>query len=301
MAVYRYFAGDDPGNFLDYNPGVRFGPNSNSWDAFSPRVGLDYQLNDDVLLFAFWQRAHKSGGFGNNAGTLPVFNSPFDQEQVDNFEIGMKSDWFDQTLRININAFYAKYHDLQRGVIREAETSTGQETFTDNAAGAESKGIELEFSWLPTEGLTIFGVVGYGMRSLGFPLAPMILGVVLGPIAERSVCKTQVKIARANAKTKAYRRSYMARDKRPRFHESIDPIGRIAPRITMNGVKAILKNGGPTESFLSTNISANMGQSVPMNTTKQLTASRILLVTNALSRLTRPKTPFASIAGARAA
>ena len=33
--------------------------------------------------------------------------------------------------------------------------------------------------------LAIFGVVGYGMRSLGFPLAPMILGVVLGPIAER--------------------------------------------------------------------------------------------------------------------
>ncbi len=33
--------------------------------------------------------------------------------------------------------------------------------------------------------LAIFGVVGYAMRSLGFPLAPMILGVVLGPIAER--------------------------------------------------------------------------------------------------------------------
>ena len=155
------FAGDDPGDFTDFNPAVQFGPNSKSWDAFSPRIGLDYQLNDDMLLFAFWQRAYKSGGFGNNAGTLPVFNSPYDQEQVDNFEIGMKSDWLDGTLRININAFYARYHDLQRGVIREADTSTGQETFVDNAAGAESKGVEVEFSWLPTEGLTIFGVVGW--------------------------------------------------------------------------------------------------------------------------------------------
>ena len=42
-----------------------------------------------------------------------------------------------------------------------ARISTGQETFTDNAAGAQSKGVELEFSWLPTEGLTIFGVVGW--------------------------------------------------------------------------------------------------------------------------------------------
>jgi iron complex outermembrane receptor protein len=155
------FSGDDPGDFTDFNPAVQFGPNSASWNSFSPRIGLDYQLNDDVLLFAFWQRAHKSGGFVNNAGTLAVFDSPYDQESVDNFEIGMKSDWLDNTLRLNINAFYAKYHDLQRGVIREADTSTGQETFTDNAAGAESKGIELEFSWLPTEGLRIFGVVGW--------------------------------------------------------------------------------------------------------------------------------------------
>ena len=155
------FAGTDPGDFTDFDPAVQFGPQSESWSAFSPRVGLDFQLNDDVLLFAFWQRAHKSGGFVNNAGTLEVFNSPYDQEQVDNFEIGMKSDWLDNTLRININAFYAKYHDLQRGVIREADTSTGQETFTDNAAGAKSTGVELEFSWLPTEGLTIFGVVGW--------------------------------------------------------------------------------------------------------------------------------------------
>jgi iron complex outermembrane recepter protein len=155
------FAGTDPGDFHDFNPAVQFGPQSASWSAFSPRVGLDYQLNDDVLLFAFWQRAHKSGGFVNNAGTPSVFASPFDQERVDNFEIGMKSDWLDNTLRLNINAFYAKYNDLQRGVIREADTSTGQETFTDNAAGAKSKGVELEFSWLPTDGLTIFGVVGW--------------------------------------------------------------------------------------------------------------------------------------------
>lgn len=155
------FSGDNPGDFTDFNPGVQFGPNSENWNAFSPRVGLDYQMNDDVLLFAFWQRAHKSGGFVNNAGTLAVFNSPYGQESVDNFEIGMKSDWLDNTLRINVNAFYAKYHDLQRGVIRAANTSTGQETFTDNAAGAESKGVELEFSWLPAEGLTIFGVVGW--------------------------------------------------------------------------------------------------------------------------------------------
>lgn len=155
------FAGTDPTDVFDFDPAVRFGPAGTSWESFSPRVGVDFQMNDDVLLFAFWQRAFKSGGFVNNAGSASVFFAPVGQERVDNIEIGMKSDWLENTLRINLNAFYSKYSDLQRSVIRVANTSTGQETFTDNAAGARSFGVELEFSFIPTEGLNIFGVVGW--------------------------------------------------------------------------------------------------------------------------------------------
>ncbi len=155
------FAGTDPSNFRDFDPAVRFGPVDESWDALSPRVGLEYRLNEDIMLFGFWQRAFKSGGFVNNAGTLPVFSSPYDQEQVDNYEFGVRSEWFDGRLQLNANVFYAEYEDLQRGVIRAAPTSTGQETFTDNAAGAESRGVELTFSAVPTEGFNVFGNVGW--------------------------------------------------------------------------------------------------------------------------------------------
>ncbi len=155
------FAGDDPTDFFDFDPSVSFGPIEDSWDAFSPRIGLDYQLNDDVLIFAFWQRAYKSGGFVNNAGSLSVFQVPFNQERVDNYEIGMKSDWLDDRLRLNVNIFHARYANLQRSVIREADTSTGQETFTDNAAGARSWGVEAEISVIPVEGLTVYGILGW--------------------------------------------------------------------------------------------------------------------------------------------
>ncbi|MFN3233551.1 MAG: TonB-dependent receptor [Alphaproteobacteria bacterium] len=155
------FAGNDPSDPTDFNPAVSFGPVADTWDAFSPRIGVDYQLNDDVLIFAFWQRAFKSGGFLNNAGSQSVFEDPFDQERVDNYEIGMKSDWLNDRLRVNMNVFHARYADLQRSVIREANTSTGQETFTDNAAGAKSWGVELEFSAIPVDGLTIFGILGW--------------------------------------------------------------------------------------------------------------------------------------------
>lgn len=155
------FAGTDVTDVFDFNPAVRFGPASRSWSNFSPRVGIDFQMNDDILLFAFWQRAYKSGGLNNNAATEVVFLAGFEPERVDNFEAGMKSDWLDNTLRINLNGFYSKYNNLVRGVIRVANTSTGQETFNDNAAGARSFGVELEFSYIPTEGLNIYGVVGW--------------------------------------------------------------------------------------------------------------------------------------------
>ena len=61
----------------------------------------------------------------------------------------------------------------------------------------------------------------------------------------------------------------------------------------------MLKNGGPTDNLRSKNISATKGHIVPTKTTKQLTARRMLLVSKALSRLTNPKTPFASIVPAR--
>ena len=118
-------------------------------------------MNDDIMLFGFWQRAFKSGGFVNNAGTEPVFSTPYDDEQVDNYEIGMRSDLLDGRLRLNANVFFAEYEDLQRGVIRAAPTSTGQETFTDNAAGAESFGVEVAFSYIAAPGLSLNGNVGY--------------------------------------------------------------------------------------------------------------------------------------------
>ncbi|NIP15519.1 MAG: TonB-dependent receptor, partial [Pseudomonadales bacterium] len=155
------FSGNDPTDVTDIDPSVRFGPVNEDWNSFSPRVGLEYRVTDDVMLFGFWQRAFKSGGFVNNAGTLEVFQSPYDDEQVDNYEFGIRSELFDNRLRLNANIFFAEYKDLQRGVIREANTSTGQETFVDNAAGAESFGAELSFSFVPVAGLNINGNIGY--------------------------------------------------------------------------------------------------------------------------------------------
>ena len=162
-------AGADLGTYPVGPNTTLFGPAEGTWDSFSPRVGLNWQASDDVLLFAFWQRAFKSGGFVTNAATVTTFSTPFGQERVDNYEVGIKSDWFDRRLRINANAYYAEYNGLQRQIIRPANVGSGQETYTTNAADARAWGLELELTAIPMDGLTISGNIGYNnIKYTGF-------------------------------------------------------------------------------------------------------------------------------------
>lgn len=154
-------AGVPPDNYLDVNRDLECGPQDETWRSLSPRIGMDYQLTDDVLVYGFWQRAHKSGGFVNNASQCATFDSPYDEERVDNFEFGLKSFFWDRRVQVNLNLFYAEYDDLQRSVIRRANTLSGQETFTDNAATATIQGGEMDLAFLLFEGFTFGGNFGY--------------------------------------------------------------------------------------------------------------------------------------------
>lgn len=127
-----------------------------TWDNFAPRVGLNFKVTDDVMLFAFWQRAYKSGGFVNNAAAYTTFvGSPYGEELIDNFEGGFKTEWMDSRLQFNGNIYYQKLKGLQRQVIRPANNPSGQETFISNNADARAYGVELEMVLIPVDGLTI--------------------------------------------------------------------------------------------------------------------------------------------------
>ena len=123
----------------------------------------------------------------------------------------------------------------------------------------------------------------------------------IGPKAEPPVWIANANAPKATDTTKTGINDTVMRFSLARFHDISAPTGKITAKATMNGVKAASKNGGPTLSLRSKNISATRGQMVPIKTTKHATASKILLATNALSRLTTEKTPLASIRSARRA
>ncbi len=107
-----------------------------SWTNQSYKLGLDYQVNDDVMLFFNTATGYKSGGYTLlNSGELRTF----DEENNTMYEVGMKSDWLDNKLRLNATAFFSQYDDLQLS----AWDDDGN-TVRLNAADTEIAGLELE-------------------------------------------------------------------------------------------------------------------------------------------------------------
>jgi iron complex outermembrane receptor protein len=129
------------------------------WDEFSPKAGIDYRFNDDVMVYFTYAEGFRSGGFnGRNQNAFNI--GPFDPEYVDNYEVGMKGDFLDNTLRLNLAAFYVDYQDKQEEVI-QPDGFGGSNTVVSNAATVESSGVEGELTWVASDYFTINANFGW--------------------------------------------------------------------------------------------------------------------------------------------
>lgn len=131
---------------------------SENWDRFTPRIALTYELENGIV-FAAYSQGFRSGGF-NGRGTDQQTHGPYDPELVKNYEIGLKSDWLDRRLIVNLTGFYTDYEDKQEDVVFPSATS-GTVTVVQNAASATIWGIEAELRAMPAEGLSLGLNIGY--------------------------------------------------------------------------------------------------------------------------------------------
>jgi iron complex outermembrane recepter protein len=132
------------------------------WSDFSPKASLQWRQTDDVMWFATVAKGFKSGGFGGAPGTPEQATTPVDEETAWNYELGMKGDFFDNSLRFNATAFYTDYEDLQ--IVRFGPTEANPEFgsfITDNIGSAEIYGVEMEATWYPTENLMLYANYAY--------------------------------------------------------------------------------------------------------------------------------------------
>lgn len=137
-------------------------PVEESWKKFTPRVSLRYELSDDSMVYGLWSRGYRGGGFNGRPATLSAATVPYDPETLDNYEVGFKTEFADNRVRLNGSAFIMKYDDMQQDLdVPALGTSTGRENRTINAASAEFKGFELDLTARLFDGFTINGNLGY--------------------------------------------------------------------------------------------------------------------------------------------
>jgi iron complex outermembrane receptor protein len=122
-------------------------------DGFTWLTNLRYFITDETMLFASAATGTKSPGF-NNPGDPQL---EFDEETTNNYELGVKTELFQNRLKLNATAFYSEFDDLQF----LAQKAIGAGTFVSNAAKAEIEGIDLGFTAMPLANLMLDGGLQY--------------------------------------------------------------------------------------------------------------------------------------------
>ncbi|MFK7975435.1 MAG: TonB-dependent receptor [Halioglobus sp.] len=128
-------------------------------DQVTGTLKLSYFVNNDIMVYGSYGKGYKAGGT-NTDRIDPDFEQVFDAETVESYEIGMKAEFPDQALRLNIALYMADVEDFQVG------TFTGSGFNLQNAATVETYGGEVEVFWQPTDDITI--TAGYSKAVADF-------------------------------------------------------------------------------------------------------------------------------------
>jgi outer membrane receptor protein involved in Fe transport len=123
---------------------------SRSDSALMPSGRIQYQIAPSAMTYFSYSRGFKAGGFNGTDTTGQAANLPFAPEHVDAYELGLKSEWFNNRVLMNLAVFRSDYSDLQSSV--SIVTSAGAlQSLVKNAAASRSQGVELEGQWAISE------------------------------------------------------------------------------------------------------------------------------------------------------
>ncbi len=147
-------------------------PGKISFNKLTYRVAVRQDITDKVNVYGSYNRGFKSGLFSMNSN--PGTNAPVKPQVIDAFEIGLKSQLFDNMLRFNIAGFHYKIKDYQ--VRSAAVGGIGNIALLLNAASVKVDGVEADFEFAPTRELRITGNATYLDSRFGsFPAYPFTI------------------------------------------------------------------------------------------------------------------------------
>lgn len=112
-----------------------------TFHAVTPKVVVDYKLDENNMLYALAGKGFKSGLI-----LIGSANPPVAPETIWDYEVGYKGRLLNGALQFNLSAFYYNYRNVQ---VTRFLNNVG---VTENAKGATVKGIEAEATAIPWKG-----------------------------------------------------------------------------------------------------------------------------------------------------
>lgn len=131
------------------------------WDNITPKLGIQWSYNDSSQLYGFWSKGFRSGGFNfRNAKPDVIPPGPTKEEENNTFEIGLKTDFLDGRVRLNVAVFHNEIKDIQREPnLPDPDVIVLQGTV--GAGDVTIEGIEIDFAALITDTFSVNGSYGW--------------------------------------------------------------------------------------------------------------------------------------------
>ena len=132
----------------------------NSWRNVTPKVGLQRWLSAGAQVYGHFTKGFRSGGYNLRSTSSTAVPGPFDEEEQDSLEVGLKSELAGGRMHLNVAAFHNQIYGMQRQVTFAAAAG-GAIQVTANTADATIQGLEAEVLAAVGSSATISGFVGY--------------------------------------------------------------------------------------------------------------------------------------------
>lgn len=149
--------------FPGVQPGVQ-NSGATSEDGYSGRVGLQYDVSNNVSTYATYSRGYKGPAYNVFFNMLARDTLALKPETSDSFEIGVKGAAFDRRLTANLAVFHTKYDNYQANFY---DTVAGTViTRLINAGKVSTRGVELDLNARPTRELSLSAALAYTDASI---------------------------------------------------------------------------------------------------------------------------------------
>lgn len=140
-------------------------------NSLSGLATLSWKFSDNALAYATYSRGNKSGGL--NLTNLPAGIDPdVAPEKVDSYEVGLKSQWWDQKVTLNIAGYWTEISDYQTAIFEQV-SDTIYRQYIANIPGVRSRGVEGDLSFAPSKYASFYVSAAYADTTyLSYPEAP---------------------------------------------------------------------------------------------------------------------------------